>query len=168
MYTTTATTNNTSYTTTSTSDLQFKTASSTERQMMINFLNPNKITNLYFTAEDGYARFDGLLTIKKTNKEVIFEIKNRDLLSSTYTTSFIEKSKFDFLISSNIEAYVFIFFTDNKVLVHKLDKTFKYATQIVNAPSTTMGDNTIVEKTMVLIPISQKNLHNTRTVNQLG
>jgi hypothetical protein len=137
----------------------FKESSKTERILMSKLLNKKGITNIYFTNEIGYAKFEGLFTNSK-GEEIIFEVKNRKNTSTFYNETIIEKTKFDFLLSSGITPYIFIFFTDNKVLIHKLDRNNKYKEKIYLAPKTTDGDNTKINKVMIKIEIKKEELYN--------
>lgn len=139
---------------------KFTEYSHIERMKMEQLFTKHNITKYEFTDSDGYDRYDGLFFNSK-NERIFFEVKNRKVYSNQYTTSFIDYSKYEFLIELNKKTgdkvFVFIFYSDDKVLIQDLTKANITKTEF-NCPRTTAGDQTKVLKQMATIEINSKNL----------
>lgn len=139
---------------------KFQIASIKERQAMESLFNQNNINHYYFTDDKGYDRVDGYytaFTASNQTKEVVFEVKNRDVTSNQYRTTIIDKDKIDYIIEKAIETnnipYLYFFFKDNKYLSIELKKDNNYSIIKRTAPSTTMGNNQMRIKEFVEFPI---------------
>lgn len=141
---------------------KFKESSLIERMKMDDFLKSKGITDYGFTPIDSFERYDGWYRTKN-GKKYIFEVKVRNVESTKYETTLIEKSKYDYLYSSvfltQVGCLVFIFFTDGKVLIEDI-LTVEPTFIEMSAPLTTQGYRGRVNKTFLEIPINLSNLHN--------
>lgn len=124
---------------------KFKIAEQLERDLITDFLVDNNIKNIKFSGK--YAQHDGIY-LTTTGEEVMFEIKVRNVASYTYPTTVIEKSKYEYLKKQSGKAYLFVFFTDNKVMIKNV-KAGEVKHSTMGAPKTTAGDNTKIEKQFV-------------------
>lgn len=138
---------------------KFEQASRLERELMTNLFNQNNVDSFYFTDENGFDREDGYYsaTTKTYTKEIVFEVKNRDVASDKYSTTIIEKDKIDYILQkgqdTNHQPYLFFFFNDGKYMSIKLSKDIYYSTILLDAPITTMGVKRMVEKEFVAFNI---------------
>lgn len=134
---------------------KFEIASKLEREKMTTLFKQNNVNSFYFTDENGYDREDGFYTAttRTSTKEIVFEVKNRDVASDRYSTTIIEKDKIDYLLQKGEESnhipYVFFFFTDGYYTAIKLSPDVYYSSFLMDAPATTMGNNTRVVKEFV-------------------
>lgn len=141
----------------------FQTASIKSKEYMTELLKTQGIdsSKICFTSEKGYKRYDGTYQNSK-GKTIIFEIKVRNVASFQYPTTVIEQSKYDFLINehkrSGVIPFIFIFFTDGKVLIQNLLGNSVTAKEYY-APRTTAGDNTRVIKKFMEFPINSSNTY---------
>lgn len=130
---------------------KFKKASLLERSKMEQVFNKEGIVNYNFTSAESKERHDGTFENKKGTK-ITFEVKVRNIDVNKYDTTIIEKSKFDYLITQT-NPYLFVFYENDVYLSHRLKKNNNYVFSTKMAPRATMGDNTIIKKIMVEIPI---------------
>ena len=143
---------------------QFQLSSIRAKELMNNLLNSKGIPNhdIAFTDEKGYDKYDGTFKNSK-GQTIMFEIKVRNVPSTQYPTTVIEKGKYDFLINqhnaSGVIPYLFVFFTDGKVLIQNLLSKSVIPTRMF-APKTTAGNNEKVIKNFVEFPIDCSNTHN--------
>lgn len=143
---------------------QFQLSSIRAKELMNNLLNSKGIPNhdIVFTDEKGYDKYDGTFKNSK-GQTIMFEIKVRNVPSTQYPTTVIEKGKYDFLINqyntSGVIPYLFVFFTDGKVLMQNLLSKSVIPTRMF-APKTTAGNNKKVIKNFVEFPINCSNTHN--------
>lgn len=135
---------------------KFEIASLLERQKMEKVFEKHNIETYCFTDANSYIQYDGYF-INKNNNTITFEVKVRNLSSTSYKTTLIEESKLNFLYQKE-NPFIFVFFNDNKYLVHKIDKNKEYLISTKFAPKQTNGDNSKIEKRMVEIPILEKEL----------
>ncbi|MEC4048779.1 hypothetical protein OX284_005000 [Flavobacterium sp. SUN046] len=139
---------------------EFIQASIAERQKMLKLFKQNNVTSYIFTDEKGYDKTDGLYTATTTNTPIIFEVKNRDISSTTYDSIVIGRDKVDYLLEqskiTNNVPYVFWFFNDNKYYYQKLDLETYYTNTWLPVSETTMGSTRkkIVEKPFVAFKIN--------------
>lgn len=139
----------------------FKAAGDNERQKMTNLFEQFGITSYVFTKSDGYDRVEGYYT-GKTGNEYVFEVKCRDIATTAYTQTIIEKKKVDAVLEesdkSNHKPILFFFFTDGNCMFQRLDKETYYSTINLDAPATTMGYNNKVTKQFVPFNITTNKL----------
>lgn len=138
----------------------FHKASDTERMLMTQLFIDNGVDSYIFTPAKGYDREEGYYTATtRTRKEIVFEVKNRNITSDMYTTTYIEKDKVDNILriakETNHIPFLFFFFTDNKYMTVKLDFDTCYTTIKKLAPKTTMGNQTKVLKEFVPFKITR-------------
>lgn len=138
----------------------FIESSKTEREKMTKLFKQYNVNTYSFTSDTSHLRHDGEY---KTNKyDVVFEVKVRNISSKSYKTTVIEESKYNYLIDyayrNGKEPYIFIFFNDGKVLIQNLN-TVAHRIKNYQAPKTTAGDQTKVNKTFFEVEITNKNLH---------
>lgn len=133
---------------------KFKIAEELEHKMMIGFLNSKGISNIKFSGD--YWRHDGEY-INSKGDLIMFETKVRDVTSKYYPTTVIEKSKYDYLMGQKDPVYLFVFFTDNKVLVADVKKSdVKFTKRL--SPKTTSGNKEKVLKHFVEFEIKDSTL----------
>lgn len=133
---------------------KFEIAEQLERKLITGLLDTKNITNIKFS--DKYAQHDGEYLTTAGDK-VMFEVKVRNVSSNRYPTTVIEESKYEYLKSQSCKAYLFVFFTDNKVLIQDV-KTGKVRYSTMNAPKTTSGNNTKIAKRFVEFNIKDSTL----------
>lgn len=142
----------------------FELSSQKERRYTLNLLKNNGIKeeDINFSPIKGNDQYDGTFKNSK-GREILFEVKVRNINSFAYKTTIIEESKFNFLLNKakndNTTPYIIIFFTDGKVLMQNLfncqhRKVQKYA------PKTTAENNGTRLKTFIEINIENQNLIN--------
>jgi hypothetical protein len=128
---------------------KFEAAGEIERQKMTQLFHLFGVVNYDFTSSKGYERIEGYYT-GRTGNEYIFEVKCRNLTTSAYTETIIEKSKVEAVIEesqkSNHKPILFFFFEDGKCLYQRLKKDALYPTFWASAPITTMGNRTYIDK----------------------
>lgn len=124
---------------------KFEIAERLERELITGLLNTKGITNIKFSGK--YAQHDGEY-ITTAGDKVMFEVKVRNVTSNRYPTTVIERSKYEYLKNQSCKAYLFVFFTDNKVLIQDV-KSGKVKYSTMNAPKTTSGNNTKIAKQFV-------------------
>lgn len=131
---------------------KFEAAGNIERQKMTQLFHQFGITSYNFTSSTGYDRIEGYYT-GTTGTEYVFEVKCRNLTTSAYTNTIIEKDKVDAVLKeskeSNHQPILFFFFEDGKCLYQKLDHETFYSWYWEKAPITTMGKRTMVDKQFV-------------------
>lgn len=136
---------------------KFHSASQLERLKMESLLKKNKVEYYGFTSEFGYDQYDGWFVNSK-GKKIIFEVKNRAVTSNRYPTTIIEEHKYDYLISQEMgEPWLFVFFTDDTYLSEHIKVENKYLKTRIGAPATEMGDQKMISKLVIEIPITNKN-----------
>ena len=132
-----------------------------ERKLMKEYFEKNDITQYQFSPDDSFEQWDGKCVIG--DSQIIFEVKVRNIPSFRYKTTIIEESKYDFLINytkeTKVKPYIFIFFTDGKVLKKNLKNVNKNTIKKI-APIMTSEDKGEKEKTFVEIEITELNLEN--------
>lgn len=140
---------------------KFINASEKERQLMKQLFNQYNVNSYIFTPPDSYDREEGYYTGSTSNIPYIFEVKNRNVTSTRYSTAMIEADKVKYLIEQakerNEEPILFFFYNDGYWFSQQLDKDFEYPTVSMPMPTTTMGNwKEYVYKDCVEFPI--KNL----------
>jgi hypothetical protein len=136
----------------------FQKASVKERQKAEALLISKGVTEYGFTDDEGYDQHDGWYTTK-TGKIICFEVKNRNVSSTKYRTTVIEKKKYEYMTNEQKvgEPYLFVFFTDDKVLVENLTSRPYKQTQFM-APKTTADYSNKILKLQIEIPIDNTNI----------
>lgn len=148
---------------------RFQLASIKEREYMTNLLRSKGIKDwqVTFTDEKSFKQYDGIYENSK-GEMIMFEVKVRNVASNKYPTTVIEQSKYNFLIDAyrkeGVIPYIFIFFTDGKVLIQNL-LSRTVVPKSMYAPKTTSGDTTKVLKHFMEIPIDDLNTHKFDYVN---
>ena len=138
----------------------FTTASTVEREKMLQLFTQNGITNYLFTDETTYEQWDGLYVTKL--KSVCFEVKVRQFEHDRWYSTMIEKSKFDFLTTTQQigEPRLFVFFDDNTYFTTKLEReSLEYFHSKEFLPRTTMGSRDKILTDVVYIPMPKANIH---------
>lgn len=124
---------------------KFIQASKKERQLMKKLFQQNNVTSFIFTPEDGMDREEGYYTATTTSTPYIFEVKNRNISTTTYKTIAIEESKVKYLLEQakerNEQAIIFFFFNDGYWMCQPLYQDVYYHTTNFWMPVTTMGWN---------------------------
>ena len=131
-------------------------AAAKEREKMSQLFTQNGITNYLFTTER-YAQWDGLYVNSK-DTSVCFEVKVRNFNHDKYYSTMIEKSKFDYLTSTQQigEPRLFVFFEDNTYFTTKLEKDNPdYFHSKEWLPRTTTGNSDKVLTDVVYIPVTK-------------
>jgi hypothetical protein len=105
-----------------------------------------------FTPADSFESFDGTYTNSK-NEHIVFEVKVRNVPSTQYKTTIIEEFKLDELLKKKDPAYVFVFFSDNKFMCHKVEPKENYKITQQLAPKTTCGNDAKIMKNFINIQI---------------
>jgi hypothetical protein len=147
---------------------KFDLAEYKERVLAERLFQQQNINQYVFTETRNGAQHDGWYTATtSTNKvrEVVFEIKNRNIKSNKYKTTFIEADKVKHLQREANKTghipYGFVFWTDNKYMSFKINKDYDYPTVKRWCPEKTMGNTTMVEKDCVDFKINITNDFNT-------
>lgn len=140
---------------------KFEESSELERTKMTAFFNKVGIEHFGFTSVHEFVRHDGWFY--KNGKKYMFEVKVRNIASDAYQTSVIEYGKYNYLkFNSKMDdfsgAFLFVFYTDGKILIQDIDRVEEVFSKM-KAPKTTSGDRTMVEKQFLEIPINVNNLH---------
>ena len=137
---------------------KFQEASKLERDKMTKILQENRIDIFSFTPDDTFERYDGIF-INSKGKKIIFEVKNRAIPSDKFPTTIIEEHKYEFLINQTIgEPWLFVFFSDDVYLMEKIKESKNYNRLTIGAGKTTMGDQTMISKVVIEIPIIKSKL----------
>ncbi len=140
---------------------KFQIASKKERELMQRLLNSNSsVSQIEFTPIDGYDRYDGSFYSTTVGDKVYFETKVRSTTSKQFSKTGIELSKYEYLQSLNKPAMLFVFFSDNKVMVHRFNDNTKYTKASIQAPKQSCGNREIVTKYMIDVPIIDKEIYN--------
>lgn len=138
----------------------FKKSSLVEREKMEKIFNKFNVLVYNFTDEDGFDKHDGSY-INSKKEHITFEVKVRNVPNNKYSTTVIEKSKYDYLMNlENTTPYLFIFFSDNTYFIHKLSKDNNYKQTKMKAPKTTAADNSMIMKDFVEIKIDKSTVYN--------
>lgn len=140
---------------------KFEVASNAERIQMKRLFIQMGVTAYTFTNSAGYDRYDGKYTAS-TGNEYVFEVKNRNIQSDTYSTAIIDATKVEAVINesknSKHKPVLFFFYSDNKVMFQPLSESQYYSTTKRNIQQSTMGDRTKKEKTIIEFNITTKQL----------
>lgn len=134
-----------------------------ERQKMANLLASKNVKYIEYTSEEGYHQFDGVYFNSK-KKIVMFEVKNRNVTSTQYSTTIIEKSKYDYLLDESalkgVIPLLFVFFTDNKYAIINLNNEQAVNGQL-NCPKNTAsdGNNSYITKDVVEFKLTKENIY---------
>lgn len=100
----------------------FAKASTKERKYAMKYLLDLGYTEdqIEFTSSTGMARYDGVLT-KSDGSKVIFEVKIRNVNSTTYDTAILDYSKYTAVLDKaekmNAIPTAMFFYTDGKVMI---------------------------------------------------
>ena len=138
---------------------EFTKASQIERAKMEKLFEKFNVSIYSFTKDDSYDQHDGVF-INSKDENIMFEVKVRNVTSTQYKTTVIEKSKYDYLMSQTDKVpYLFIFFSDGTYFPHRLDKNNDYKQSAMGAPKTTAGDQTRITKQFIEIPINPKQIY---------
>lgn len=135
----------------------FIKASQKERRLAEKLLISKGITQYGFTEDDGHESHDGWYITSK-NEKVCFEVKCRNNSSTKYRDTVLDIYKYNYMINQTIGTpVVFVFFTDDKVMIEKLDG--KYEEVQFWAPKTTAVNSEKILKTQVKINITNANTY---------
>jgi Holliday junction resolvase len=141
---------------------KFESASKAERMQMKRLFKQMGVTAYTFTDSAGYDRYDGKYTATTTGNEYVFEVKNRNIKSDTYTTAIIDADKVEAVINESKntkhQPVLFFFYSDKKVMFQPLNESQFYSTIKRNIQRSTMGDQTKKEKTIIEFNITNKKL----------
>lgn len=106
------------------SSIAFTTAEVKERENLVKIFQKRGITDYEFTPIGSNKRYDFIF--RKDDKTFIGDIKNRNIKSTTYADSLIDKSKIDYLISeatkNNQIPLIIATYTDGEACVWSLFK----------------------------------------------
>lgn len=133
---------------------KFRIAEELEHRLMTGLLTSKGITNIKFSGD--YKRHDGEYLNSK-GENIMFETKVRNVTSDRYPTTVIERSKYEYLIRQDKPAYLFVYFTDNKVLIVDVKNSKSKFSQRMS-PKTTSGNNEKVLKEFVEFNIKDSTL----------
>jgi hypothetical protein len=131
---------------------KFTKASEIERQKMEYLFKKYNVSDYEFTPTESFESFDGVFTNSKKEK-IVFEVKVRNVPSTQYKTTIIEEFKLDELLKKKEPSYVFVFFTDNKFMCHKIEAKENYKITKQLAPKTTCGNDAKIMKNFINIQI---------------
>lgn len=140
---------------------KFVQASQQERQLMESMFLEAGVDQYWFTDDESFDQYDGKYIYE--DKKVIFEVKVRNIPSTQFRTTIINKEKYDFLVnyckeSPDVHPYIFVFFSDEKVFRADLLKDeVNFITR--KAPQTTMGNQTMIEKVFAEFKIDTDKLY---------
>ncbi len=138
---------------------KFTKASQLEREKMEKLFNKFNVAIYSFTDENSFDKHDGIF-INSKDENIMFEVKVRNVTSTQYKTTVIEKNKYDYLMSQSDKVpYLFIFFSDGTYFPHRLDKNNNYKQTAMGAPKTTSGDQTRITKQFIEIPLNFNNIY---------
>lgn len=132
----------------------FNRASQEERLIMTKFFKQKNITNYTFTEIESFDRYDAII-----NNKAVIEVKVRNQNSTDFSSTMIEKSKFDFLINyskeTNLIPFLFVYYKKDKLLRwwNLLEQPRKII--ILKCPKSTMGDNTMIDKECIDIQVTK-------------
>lgn len=132
-----------------------------ERELMKQYMESHNIKSFQFSPDDSFEQWDGKMIDGETR--IIFEVKVRNIPSYKYSTTIIDETKYNFLLDytkdTDVQPYIFIFFSDGKVLKKNL-KVVARKTLRMKAPIMTSENKGEKLKDFVEIPITELNLEN--------
>lgn len=133
---------------------KFVQASKKERVILTKFFEKVNVTNYTLSNEEGFDRFDAVIT-----GNAIIEIKIRSQASTTYPSTIIELSKFNFLREEGkrlkMIPLLFVYFdVDDILCIWDLNKVERSIIRLL-CPQTTMGYTEKVMKDCVDIYFSK-------------
>lgn len=140
----------------------FTKAERIEAQLINKLFKQVGVTNYTITPEKSYSQHDGTY-VRSNGDNVIYEVKVRYVGINQYPTTVIEQAKYDYMIKTaketNSTPYLLAFYPkENKVLYIDLTENLDFTTTTQYAPKTTCGDNQMVQKSFVNIPIRKNQI----------
>lgn len=132
---------------------KFKLATELERRLAIKLLESKGIPlkNITFTGE--FVRHDGEY-VTDDGSVIMFETKVRNIPSTRYPTTIIERYKYEYLLKQKFDVLIFVFFTDGKVFVENV-KTANVREMTRLSPRQTSGRNDMIMKDFIEFDLSK-------------